>query len=229
LSFKFKRNWIHEASSYFLNSIEIYFVTFDSVFLHRNIISSISNFFSGGNKINLVLFCEAGIWIQRVALAGTLPLEPYSLIWLFERWGSLQLFAQAGLQLWSSWSEPPKQLGWLARATDTQPILSFVIPELRNVRCVSLANWQMGGSFIWSIIFTHLLSVLSNLGVLLTEFVQIPSITIDLCSLLHHKEVITLCYLLGEVLGLQQDQEKTVWESERCTDERTLLHYFICV
>jgi hypothetical protein len=30
------------------------------------------------------------------------------LLWLFWRWGSLELFSQAGLQSWSPWSEPPK-------------------------------------------------------------------------------------------------------------------------
>jgi hypothetical protein len=33
------------------------------------------------------------------------------LLWLFWRWGSHELFALAGLELQSSSSQPPKQLG----------------------------------------------------------------------------------------------------------------------
>jgi hypothetical protein len=46
--------------------------------------------------------------------AGTLLLEPHFqsiLLWLFWRWGSHELGAQAVLKLQSLWSQPPKWLG----------------------------------------------------------------------------------------------------------------------
>jgi hypothetical protein len=39
--------------------------------------------------------------------------------------GSLNLFAQAGFKLWSSWSQPPKELGLQAWATSAQFTVSF--------------------------------------------------------------------------------------------------------
>jgi hypothetical protein len=49
------------------------------------------------------------------------------LLWLFWRWGSCKLLAQAGLKLWSSQSQPPMKLGLQAWATSTSSFfVSFV-------------------------------------------------------------------------------------------------------
>jgi hypothetical protein len=56
----------------------------------------------------------------RACKAEALPLEPHLqsiLLCLFLEIGSCELFAWAGLEPWSSWTQPPKQLGLQAVAS----------------------------------------------------------------------------------------------------------------
>jgi hypothetical protein len=68
-------------------------------------------------------FCGTGAWTQGLLLE---PLhQPFFVMGIFKT-GSCKLFAQAGFELWSSWSLPPEQLGLQVWATSTKQVYSFL-------------------------------------------------------------------------------------------------------
>jgi hypothetical protein len=84
----------------------------------------ITTFLSNTRASSLFFFFGGtGVWIQASCLqsrcftAWATPSVHFALVILEMR--SQELFAQAGLELWSSWSYPPKQLRSLVWATGT--------------------------------------------------------------------------------------------------------------
>jgi hypothetical protein len=91
---------------WYLNVILHFFYGYKCwIYLHV-FISQLYFFWKLFNKFTLIgFFCSIGIWTQGLHHE---PLHQPVFVMGFFEIGSCKLFAQAGLELWSSWSLPPE-------------------------------------------------------------------------------------------------------------------------